>query len=259
MKKIGKAILFFLFFAMIIYGASDLFVMSRKYVVSEKAYDSIADQYVAAVTVPTEEAAAADPTEPKEFAPIQVDFETLKQEYKDIIGWIYSEDTVINYPVVQAADNDFYVHRLPDGKANEGGSIFMDYRNAPDLSDWNSILYGHNMNNDSMFGTLSDYRKQEYADEHSVLYFLTPETDYKIELIGGYTTFSTSDSYRIAQDLTERDALVALAEEHTEFEPEFQAEPEDRLITLSTCTYEYDHARFILVGRLKALDRPEVN
>ncbi len=259
MKKIGKVLLFLLFFAMILYGASDLFVMGRKYVVSEKTYDSIAEQYVATVTVPTEEASATDPTEPKEFAPIQVDFETLKKDHKDIIGWLYSEDTVINYPVVQASDNDYYVHHLADGTPNEGGAIFMDYRNAPDLSDWNSILYGHNMKNDSMFGTLSDYRKQEYADDHSVLYFLTPDVDYKIQLIGGYTTHSTSDSYQIAEDQQERDALVALAEEHTEFEPAFQAEPEDRLMTLSTCTYEYDHARFILVGVLKELDRPESN
>ncbi len=257
MKKLGKVILFLLFFAMTVYGAKELFAIRQEYAFSEEQYDAIAEQYVVTVTAPTEETAETGPTEPKEYAPIQVDFEKLRLEGDEIIGWLYSEDTVINYPVVHCDNNDYYLNRLPNGTYSGGGTIFMDYRNSGDMSDWNSILYGHNMNDDSMFGTLSDYRRQEYADEHSVMYFLMPDQDYKIEIIGGYTTRATSDAYVIPGDLDGRDTLAEMAVKYSEFTPTWTSQEGDRLITLSTCTYEYDHARFILVGVLRELDRRE--
>ena len=95
--------------------------------------------------------------ETADIVPIQVDFDVLSKENQDVIGWLYCPDTSINYPVVQAADNEYYLHRLLDDSKNAAGTLFMDYRNSADLSDWNSVIYGHNMKNGSMFGSLPDY------------------------------------------------------------------------------------------------------
>ena len=121
-----------------------------------------------------DELAEQTPTESVTI-PIQVDFDALFAKSQDIIGWLYCPDTPINYPVVQAADNEYYLHRLLDDRNNSGGTLFVDYRNSSDLSDWNSIIYGHNMRNDSMFGSLTDYKSQSYFDAHPEIFLLTPE------------------------------------------------------------------------------------
>ena len=97
--------------------------------------------------------------------PIQVDFELLRKQNPDVFAWLYCPDTPINYPVVQASDNEYYLRRLLDGSYNFAGTLFMDYRNAVELSDWNSIIYGHNLKNDLMFGTLPKYKDKAYFDE----------------------------------------------------------------------------------------------
>ena len=89
---------------------------------------------------------------------------------KEIIGWIYSDGTPINYPIVQTTNNEYYLRRLIDGTYNQAGSIFMDYKNSSDFSDYNTIIYGHNMKNDSMFGTLTSYESQDYYNEHKEMY-----------------------------------------------------------------------------------------
>lgn len=263
MKKVTRVLLFLIFLGLILFAAWKLISIRQEYVVSEKNYQDLASQY--AVTVPAdtttqpsgESLSTGEPTEtePKEYAPISVDFDALRQEGEEIIGWIYCEDTVINYPVTHHADNDYYLHRLPNGQYSAGGSIFLECENQPDFSDWNNVLYGHHMMDKSMFGSLSQYRGQEYADEHPILYLLTPEQDYKICVIGGYTTVSTSDSYMIPYDEVGWEKLVRKAVENTEFVPQFTAEPGQKLITLSTCSYEYDEARFVLVGTLIPLSR----
>ena len=92
-----------------------------------------------------------------EKAPISVDFAALQAENPDIIAWLYSEDTPINYPVVQSKDNQYYLRRLTDGSYNTNGTLFMDYRDAADLSGFNTIIYGHRMKSKAMFGTLPGY------------------------------------------------------------------------------------------------------
>ncbi len=246
-KKMISVALFLAFFLGAAFSGWKIYTIQDEYRQSRVSYDRLSSDF--SVAIPTEEA--------REYAPIQVDFEALKGEGEDIVGWIYCEDTKINYPVVQASNNDYYLKRLPNGSFSGGGSIFMDYRDDPDLRDWNTVLYGHNMNDDSMFGDLSYYREQKFYDAHPVMYYLTPERDYKLELIGGYTTASTSDTYSEPLDREERDALIRKAVENSKFQTEVEPGEEDRLMTLSTCTYEYDEARFVLVGILRELDRKE--
>ena len=191
---------------------------------------------------------------PMETAPIEVDFEVLWETNEDVVGWIYCEDTPINFPIVQAEDNDYYLSRLIDGTWNSSGTLFADYRNAADFSDSNTIIYGHNMKNKGMFGTLPNYKEQSYYDEHPLMWLLTPDGNYKVELIAGYVTSSTSEIYSIGK--TEEEVLI-LAEQSIEkstFASDFQVSQGDQFVTLSTCSYEYDNARYVLIGRLIPLD-----
>lgn len=207
------------------------------------------------VDFPAEQESEANTEQlPMETAPIEVDFEALWETNEDVVGWIYCEDTPINFPVVQAEDNDHYLHRLIDGTRNSSGTLFADYRNADDFSDSNTIIYGHNMKNKGMFGTLSNYKQQSYYDEHPLMWLLTPDGNYKVELIAGYVTSSTSEIYSFGQAEEEVLALAEQSIEKSTFASDFQVLQGDRFVTLSTCSYEYDNARYVLIGRLIPLD-----
>lgn len=187
---------------------------------------------------------------PLETPPIAVDFAALQQTNQDVAGWLYSEDTPINLPLVQGKDNAYYLRRLFDGSWNAAGTLFLDFRNAGDFSDGNTILYGHNMKDKSMFGTLSNYKEQSYFDEHPVMWLLTPHGNYKVELIAGCVTTAGSRLYSFGQT---EEALLALVEQamaQSTFRSDFAVTQGDRFLTLSTCSYEYDDARYVVIGRL---------
>ena len=190
---------------------------------------------------------------PEETAPIAVDFAALRETNQDVVGWLYCEDTPINLPLVQAKDNDYYLHRLLDGTYNSAGTLFVDYRNAGDFSDKNTIIYGHNMKNKEMFGTLSNYREQSYYEAHPIMWLLTPEESFQVELIAGYVAPSDAEIYSFG--LAEGDvcALVEKAIKQSTFQSGFQVSQADRYVTLSTCSYEYDNARYVLIGCLRPL------
>ena len=187
-----------------------------------------------------------------EAVPIQVDFEVLCAENPDVVAWLYCPDTPINYPVVQASDNAYYLHRLLDGSKNAAGTLFLDYRNAEDLSDWNSVIYGHNMKNDSMFGTLPDYQSQVYFEAHPKIFLLTPEQNYIIHVVAGFVTPADAALYSaFSPDDAEKTALLSSWLEASHFRAETVPTEEDRFLTLSTCSYEYSDARYVLIGVLE--------
>lgn len=194
--------------------------------------------------------------DPEPAAPIQVDFDALFKENQDVVAWLYCPDTPINYPVVQSTDNNYYLRRLLDKSYNSLGTLFIDCRNAGDFSDWNSVIYGHNMKNDSMFGTLPNYKNPGYFQEHPELFLLTPDKDYCIHLIAGFTTPANSELYSIfAPDSAEASRLIENWIVSSDFDSGIRPSAEDRLITLSTCSYEYDNARYVLIGILKECRR----
>ena len=84
----------------------------------------------------------------------------------------------------------------------------MDYRCNADFSDSSSIVYGHNMKNDSMFGILPNYCEQRYFDEHPIMYLLTPETDYRVDMFAGFVTPADSEVYRLQLSDEEKQQLV---------------------------------------------------
>jgi sortase B len=183
-------------------------------------------------------------------APISVDFDALQAENEDVIAWIYCEDTPINYPIVKSADNSDYLHALLDGSYNAEGTLFVDYRNASDFSDFYTIVYGHNMKNADMFGTLVNYREQEYYDEHPVMWLLTPDGDYRVDLFSGYVIPSDSSVYSVITAKEEKESFLRTAYTSSLFDSTVTCSTSERFLLLSTCSYEYDGARFVVVGKL---------
>jgi sortase B len=187
--------------------------------------------------------------------PISVDFQRLWEENPDIVAWLYGEDTPISYPIAQSEDNDYYLRRLLDGSYNVAGTIFLDYRCPSDFSGWNHVVYGHHMKNKTMFGSLADYQDQSYYDEHPILYLCTPDQTYQVELVAGYVTPSDSAVYDLNfRTQEDRDRFLEEARAKSAFVSTAEAEEGEGLITLSTCSYEYQNARFILIGILKPVE-----
>ena len=183
--------------------------------------------------------------------PFTVDFEKLKQENNDIVGWIYSENTPINYTVVQSKDNNYYLRRLVTGEYNTAGSLFMDYRNNPNIEDSNTIIYGHNMKNATMFGTLQKYRNQEYYDNHKIMYYFTPEKNYIVRLFAGFTESVESSLYQLG-NINQKN--IEQLYKKSNFKSDVTVAEENKFLTLSTCAYEYDGARYIVVGIMQEIN-----
>lgn len=255
MKRALTTLLLILCTLLFFFACSQLVRTYRQYEDGTTAYEELYDVYTTILPsdAETQMQEIGEPQIIQETAPITVDFESLTVQYPDVVAWLYCPDTIIDYPIMQAENNEKYLRTLPDGTWNIAGTLFMDYRNAADFSDSNSIVYGHNMKNDSMFGTLPDYSSQEYYEENPHWYLLTPTADYKIELIAGYVTHSTSEAYAIPGTQEEKEKLIQTAFVKSDFTADVEIAEHENLITLSTCSYEYDNARYVLVGILKEL------
>ena len=246
-KKIRRIIMAALLVVFLGSTAVILYVQ-RQYRISEELYSQASGQY----TVSVQEEPDADQ---QTSAPIQVDFDALRAENADVVGWIYCEGTPIDYPVVQCADNDYYLHRSYDGSYSASGAIFTDANNRAGFVDCNTIIYGHHMKNGSMFACLSEWEEQEFYEEHPVIWFLTPERDYQIVLKSGYTVSAHSDTYTIYPEACEEfDDYLADAQERSNFEPVQGPEGEGHYALLSTCSYVFDDARYVLLGELVPAD-----
>lgn len=229
-----------------------------EYKEAEKMYEGLSNKYVSTGnTTPSTPKPAAPEDEPEEdtrdpeVSPIEIDFATLLEDCPDIVGWLYSPDTVINYPVVQAEDNDKYLYSFIDGTYNGSGTLFFDFVCEPDLSSTNTVLHGHHMNDGSMLASICKYNKQEYYDAHPVMYFNSPICNYRIELFSGYITDPGAISYTVefGEDYSFQD-FIDEVRSLSKFESDVEVSTEDHIITLSTCTYEYNDARFVVHGKL---------
>ena len=262
MKKSVKVLLILvcmIFIGVFAFSGYKLYTIVHDYKVSEKMYNGLSGQYVSATggtgstgrkTTAPGQTESGEPGE-AETSPITVDFETLLGECEDVRGWIYSEGTVINYPVVKGEDNIFYLHRFIDGEYNPGGTPFIEYLCNGDFSGKNTVVYGHHMNDGSMFASLSEYRKEGYYDEHPVMYLNTPSQNYRVDVFAGYVTDADSDTYTIGfQSEESYEEFLEKMQSQSDFKTGVKLSTEDKIITLSTCSYEFYDARYVIQGKL---------
>ena len=135
--------------------------------------------------------------------PISVDWNELKKINKDIIGWVYFTGLPqISYPVLQADDNEYYVHRTYDlsSDTSKAGCIFMDYRMADDFSSPYSIIYGHNVRDGSMLSDLAKLKDQTLYDEEPYFWILTPEGNYRYQIFSIFQCHRSADVFQRSFD-----------------------------------------------------------
>ncbi len=121
--------------------------------------------------------------------------------------------------------------------------------NAPDFSDDNSVLYGHHMRNGSMFAGIEQYKKQEYFDAHPLMYLLTEDTIYEVELFAGIVKDNSGAVLNFGGE-AEYDAHITQLLARSTFESGIVPKYGDKLLAMSTCVYDFEDARYVLVGRL---------
>ncbi|MFR9200135.1 MAG: class B sortase [Candidatus Gastranaerophilaceae bacterium] len=235
-----------------VFGGYQLYLQLSEYAEGENTYSGLEDF----VALPAPSETTPKPMDEEEPIPSiawpEVDFAELSAINPDIVGWLYCEDTVINYPVAQTDDNSYYLNHLFDGTYNANGCLFLGCRTGGDFSDPHSIIYGHHMKNGSMFSSLDGYKKQEYFDAHPQLLLVTPGSNFVIELFAGYVASVRDDAWQIQfSDEFAMEAWLEAAIEKSTFESGMAPLPADRIITLSTCSYEFSNARFVVHGILR--------
>lgn len=169
----------------------------------------------------------------------KVDFAKLQEINPDVVGYIVVQDTDISYPVVRGKDNEYYLNHTFSKNSNYAGAIFMDYRNNPDLSDWNTFIYGHNVFHGTMFAELSNYVDEEFLKTHPYVYYYTPTASYKLQVASAYVAKGDSPSARIdfssKEDYQEYINYVMGLSRH---QTGVSMTSDDHMITLYTCSYE---------------------
>ena len=184
-----------------------------------------------------------------------VDFDALKTINEDIVGWIYLPDTNINYPIVKGEDNDYYLDHSFEKQSNYAGAIFMVYRQDGNFIEYNTFIYGHNMWHDTMFTNIEKMKDESFFYDHPYLYLFTINGNYECEIFSIYTTTSNSDSYCI--DFTNDQAYLDylnMVQALSDFETDVVLSEADKIITLSTCSHEYQNQssnlRYLLHAKL---------
>lgn len=187
-------------------------------------------------------------------------FDELLEHNPDIVGWVSVNNTEIDLPIYKASDNDYYLNRDANGKFSGYGSLFMDYRCdiVPYRKSQNLIVYGHHMQNGTMFGNLTKYKKLDFYKASPIVTFdslyeagtykifalmiTTNDTDYTYGY--GYSpyqaNFETQEEFLKWVEYSKQRSLVETNVDVKEF---------DEVITLSTCCYDFTDARFVVLAR----------
>lgn len=181
-------------------------------------------------------------------------FEELRNENEDAFGWIEVYGTGIDYPLVQAKDNYTYVSTNVFGKASLAGSIFLDAENSRDLTDFNSIIYGHHMAQSSMFGDIDKFDDESFFNTHKYgeIYTSTTDQRYGIE----FFAYILGDAYDwniynpAIQNASEAQKYLGYVMDQAKHVRPIEVSADDRIVVLSTCASEPTNGRYLLVGKL---------
>ena len=233
--------------------AAALFITSATMIIVHLAPENTKqyDKYIKEVPKKIEQVPSGEPVENP------IDFAALKQQNPDVCGWITVEGTNINYPVLRSGpdkEDDFYLDHDLTANKKTAGSIYIQRLNSSDFSDSNTVVYGHNMLNGSMFASLKKFRDKGFFDKNSVIYVYTPEKILKYNIVSAFLYddrhIINSFNFYIAQGMQAYiDTVMNPPTEVKNIREGAEVTLEDTLITLSTCTSKKKE-RFLVVGCL---------
>ena len=163
----------------------------------------------------------------------------LMQDNRDTVGWIDVPGTKIQYPIVQGSDNEYYMHHTFAKKRNESGAIFMDSACAPSFASFNTVIYGHNMNDGTMFHLLHSYRDQSFANEHNFVEITQLHSKKRYRIFAAYISEGEEDfDFRSFSSTSEekRRTFIRALRKRSEIDIPATVSVDDQLLTLVTCT-----------------------
>ncbi len=222
---------------------------------AQAAAQSLA-QSEAAIAAPTPTPTpSSTPIPTVSAAEIPIDFALLQEMNEDVYAWIEIPDTEVNYPILQhESDDSYYLEHTIDHIASLPGAIYTEKTDGQDFSDFNTVIYGHNMANDTMFGSLSKYREEEgYLQEHRniIIYTETEKRTYRIFAAVVYDNRYIPyvyDDDSIADRQAFLDSLYSVAGAGSIFLEDVAVTTQSQIITLSTCIGSMPNNRFLLVA-----------
>lgn len=199
------------------------------------------------------------------FTDIKPTGDTLSDDYlaesrkinPQIVAWITIPDSEIDFPVVQCEDNEYYLSHDFENSESYMGTPFLDCRNSADFSDYNSIIYGHNISNNFMFAPLTNFKDNDYFDSHSFGYLTLTDTKCKINFIACAVIENDDFAYNtVFLSQKEKEVFLKTMKEKSVQLRDFNVEDvmEARLCTFSTCSYEFSNARTVLIGYIEPID-----
>ena len=171
----------------------------------------------------------------------------LQAKYPDAVGWLTVPGTKIDYPFVQSRDNDYYLRRDLDGKYATAGTLFMDCRCTPEFNSQNTIIYGHHLKNGSMFSALKSFADKEFFNKNTVGTIFLPRETLQLEFFA-YLVVKYTDKEIYSDKLSEN--FIEYVEQNARQYRKLEPSDGDRIVTLSTCSYEFNGARMALLARI---------
>lgn len=220
MKKI-RLLLMVICVAVFCYSAYQLLTIYFNYKKIDETYEKIAEEYTA-----VEE-------EGEDY--LQIDWNSLLSRNSDVKAWIQIPDTNVNYPVLQGETNDTYIHSDIDKQELTAGSIFIASENQNPFIDINTVIYGHNMKNGSMFHDIKSYTEQEFADAHPYIYIYLPDgTVSQYKVVSAHIISETSTLYNT--NIVDIQGFYQDMMKGNDISVDFDQSSQMPVITLSTCT-----------------------
>lgn len=247
-KKIFSTLILIIALGVFAYSGYQLFLIYSDYKEIDDEYNAIRDMVVIQDATEAQGDATEGETQKNSF---QVNFDALLSINKDVIGWIrFDEPSAISYPVAQARDNSKYLYTSLEGKYLSAGTIFVDYQNSSDFRDENTVIYGHNMKNGSMFGQLRKFKNSEYAETNPYFYIYTPDgRKITYQIFAVKVVEDTSPTYdKIYADQDEFQTYINNIYKGAIYtSKDVAVSATDRIAMLSTCT-GVEETRLVVFG-----------
>ena len=242
--------------AAVVVSGINVFRLSREYQKGINEYQQLESYASVKEEAPVlEESTEAEEAEEESLIPVSVDiqYDELKKINEDFAGWLYYEPLDISYPIVRGNDNDYYTHYTFEGEKNSSGAIFMDFLNKTDCSDYNTIVYGHNMRNGTMFGSLKKMlNDSSIQEENPNFYVFTEDKAYMYEIFAVYLTQADSRTYDLIRNEEEQQGFLDYVDETATWRSDKVVSASDKVMTLSTCHGLHSNNRTIILGVLVA-------
>lgn len=168
---------------------------------------------------------------------LKIDYEALKDINPDYIGWVSIPGLDISYPIVQGNDDEYYLHHTFEGTENTSGCVFLEAQSSPNFGDYNSFLYGHNMRNGTMFGSLKRYvNEPEVFENNPEFYVYLKDKKLVYSIYSYYITPPTSKTYSLANDKKGYESYLNMVKDLSERDCGVEVDTSRPTLTLSTCS-----------------------